>query len=105
MVQINGEVVEDYGFTQIEPSNVQILSQDHALPIPVELQPPFENAAARNYWETLEGMFVSVSLARMVGPTDSREETCVIRHNLQQPPNSSSPKYFTTPFRSLPVSG
>ena len=81
-VQINGTVVEDYGFTQVESSDVQILSSNNPLPTPIELQPPFDNATARNYFETLESMLVHISLARVVGPTDSQGDTWVIRSDL-----------------------
>jgi len=45
------------------------------LPTAVELNPPFQNDAARAYFEMLEGMYVGLSNGLVVGPTDSDDRT------------------------------
>ncbi|MFC1997883.1 endonuclease/exonuclease/phosphatase family protein, partial [Chloroflexota bacterium] len=83
-IEVSGTVSEYYGLTEIsaDPANVKLLSKANPLPPAVELNPPFGNALSRAYLETLEGMLVQLPTARVVGPTDSRSETWVIRDDL-----------------------
>jgi predicted extracellular nuclease len=62
---------------------VQVLSSDNILPTAVEISPPFDNSQACTYFESLEGMLVSVSDANVVSPTNSRDETWIIRSDLE----------------------
>ena len=83
-VEISGTVTENYGLTQINAaaSAVQVLAQEQALPAAVELNPPFDDEQARVYFEAQEGMLVSIAEARVVGPTDSQQDTWVARADL-----------------------
>jgi len=84
LVEVSGTVAEFFGLTRIEvvPNSVQVLSQGHSLPTAVNLQPPFNNELARSYFESLEGMLVKLDAASVVGPTNSQEDTWVIRSDL-----------------------
>ena len=84
LVEVSGTVAEYFGLTRIDtaPGAVQLLSQGNTLPPAADLQPPFDNEQARAYFESLEGMLVELTDARVVGPTDSREDTWVIRSDL-----------------------
>lgn len=84
LVEVSGTVAEYFGLTRIDavPSGVGVLSQGHVLPAATELQPPFDNEQARTYFESLEGMLVAVDEARVVGPTDSQEDTWAVRSDL-----------------------
>ncbi|MBU1660626.1 MAG: hypothetical protein KKD28_04050, partial [Chloroflexi bacterium] len=83
-VEVSGTVAEYFGLTRLDaaPGAVQVISQGNPLPPGVDLQPPFDNEQARAYFESLEGMLVELADARVVGPTDSREDTWVIRSDL-----------------------
>lgn len=83
-VQVQGVVGEYFGLTEIlsTPQQVQILSQGNPLPPPVELNPPFDNAQARAYYESLESMRVSLDDGLVVGPTDRDERTWLVRSDL-----------------------
>jgi len=87
LVEVSGTVAEVYGQTRLEvsPANVQILAQGQGLPPAVELQPPFENEAARTYFESLEGMYVSMDSGQVAGPTDARGDTWLVRSDLGIP--------------------
>jgi predicted extracellular nuclease len=84
LVEVKGTVHEYYGLTEISasPSNIELISQGNPLPTAVELVPPFDNDQARAYFESLEGMLVTLEDARAVGPTDGRSDTWVIRNDL-----------------------
>lgn len=84
LVEVNGIVHEDYGRTEIDaaPGDVSLLSRGKPLPLPVELVPPFDNDQSRAYFESLEGMLVKLSTACVVGPTNNRSNTWVIRADL-----------------------
>ncbi|MFM8320594.1 MAG: endonuclease/exonuclease/phosphatase family protein [Chloroflexota bacterium] len=83
-VEVSGIVQEYYGQTELlaGPAAVQRLSDGSPLPPPVELDPPFDAGQARLYFERLEGMRVSLSDGRVVGPTDSRGRTWLARAGL-----------------------
>jgi predicted extracellular nuclease len=84
MVQVSGTVEEYYGLTRINApsSNISLLSQGNLLPAAIDLDPPFNNDQSRAYFESLEGMLVQLPAARVVGPTDNRADTWVIRSDL-----------------------
>jgi len=83
-VEISGTVKEYYDLTEIStsPVSVTVKSLGNALPIAVELAPPFNNTASKSYFETLEGMRVRMKEAVTVGPTDYDDRTWVIREDL-----------------------
>jgi hypothetical protein len=63
-------------------SDVTVLSTGNPLPVPVDLDPPFDNAAAMAYFESLEGMYTQLDDAKVVGPTGKYDETFVVRSDL-----------------------
>ncbi len=83
-VQVSGWVNEYYGMTEISvyPDNVLVLSQGNPLPSPHELEPPFDSGAAISYFESLEGMHVSLVEGTVVGPTDVYDRTWLVRSDL-----------------------
>ncbi len=84
LVEVNGQVVEYFGMTELNaaPDHVQVLSSGNPLPTPVQLHPPFENNPARIYFESLEGMLVKLDRAVTVGPTDSSRLSWVVNADL-----------------------
>ncbi len=84
LVEINGQVVEYFGMTELKavPEHVQVLSSGNQLPAPVPLNPPFENIASRIYFESLEGMYVKLDRAITVGPTDASSTSWVVNAGL-----------------------
>jgi len=83
-VEASGVVDEYYGETELQapPASITVLSHDQPLPSALELNPPFEAAAARAYFEAREGMYVRVGQGRVVGPTDSDERTWLTHGDL-----------------------
>lgn len=83
-VEVRGTVQEYYDLTEISTrlSDITILSTGNALPEPADLNPPFNNADARAYLESLEGMYVQMGDAAVVGPTNNYDETWVVRSDL-----------------------
>jgi predicted extracellular nuclease len=83
-VEVTGWVEEYNGQTEIDaaPQDVEILSSGNALPLPSDMNPPFENTAAQSYLESLEGMYVKLDEALVVGPTNDRGESWVMRADL-----------------------
>ena len=79
-VEVSGVVQEYYGLTELlaEPDKVQVLSSGNALPPALELNPPFENEAARAYFEARESMLVRIEQGRVVGPTDADGRTWLV---------------------------
>lgn len=83
-VQVSGWVNEYYGMTEISvyPDNVLVLSQGNPSPSPHELVPPFDSGVAISYFESLEGMHVSLVEGTVVGPTDVYDRTWLVRSDL-----------------------
>ena len=83
-VEVMGTVQEYYGKTEISttPMSITVIAQGELLPFAVDLSPPFDNNAAFGYFESLEGMYVRLEDAYVVGPTSSRGESWVIRSDL-----------------------
>ena len=86
-VEVRAMVAEFYGQTRLEtnPADVQIIASGRDPPPAVELQPPFENEQARSYFEALEGMRVSLDSGKVIGPTDARGNTWLVRSDLGIP--------------------
>jgi uncharacterized protein len=82
-LEVSGVVQETYQQTQIlleSPDDIQVLSSGHSLPVPVELNPPVDEAQAEQYYESLEGMFVQVTEPAMaVAPTNRYGEYALVR--------------------------
>ncbi|HEX6303546.1 MAG TPA: endonuclease/exonuclease/phosphatase family protein [Anaerolineales bacterium] len=80
LVEVEGQVQEYYGMTEINtaPEMVTVLSSHNSLPEPVELNPPLDDTLAQLYFEALEGMYVKMETALVVGPMNSRHETWVV---------------------------
>jgi len=83
-VEVRGTVQEFYDLTEISTyvSNITVLSEGNPLPEPVDLNPPFDDAEAWAYLEALEGMYVKMDDAMVVGPTNRYDETWVVRSDL-----------------------
>lgn len=83
-VEVTGAVQEYNGRTQmyVNTSRINILSRSNPLPAALDLAPPANNAAAPGYFESLEGMYVRLDAARVVGPTDDNARTWVVRLDL-----------------------
>lgn len=84
LVRVTGWVNEYYGMTEIRVTaeDVLVVSQSNLLPIAVELDPPFENESSVRYYESLEGMYVSLAEGSVVGPTDVYDRTWLVRADL-----------------------
>ena len=84
LVEVTGTVNEYYGLTEImaDPVNVSLISDGNPLPTPVDLNPPFDDLQSLAYFESLEGMYVDLADANVVGPTNSSDETWVVRSDL-----------------------
>ncbi len=83
-VEVTGSVDEYFGQTelQVASANVNVLSHGNALPVAFELNPPFQNDAARSYFESREGMYVGLSRGLVIGPTDTEDRTWLVNANL-----------------------
>lgn len=83
-VEATGWVEEYNGQTEIDaaPEDIKILSSGNVLPVPTDLNPPFDNVAAQSYFESLEGMYVELDEALVAGPTNDRGETWLMRADL-----------------------
>jgi uncharacterized protein len=85
LVEIAGLAQEYFGLTEIStsPASVTILSSGLPLPAVVELSPPFDQVAARAYFESLEGMYVSLADGTVVGPSSKSGDTWLVRSDLE----------------------
>ena len=83
-IEVQGYVNEYYGLTEIIslPEDILLLSSGNPLPMSLELSPPFESQESRKYYESREGMMVSLSEALAVGPTDADDRNWLIRSDL-----------------------
>ena len=80
-VEISGTVQEYYGLTEIRTAaaDIHILSSGNSLPDPFSLNPPLDDSAARQYFESRESMYVGVDEAQVVGPTDDNDRSWIVR--------------------------
>ncbi len=76
--RVSGTVKEKSAQTQIQLSAVGVLSSQQNLPAAVPLNPPADLDAAATYFESLEGMLVSVDNALAVSPISKYGETNVV---------------------------
>jgi len=78
---VTGRVTEFFGFTELEDDGLEITieSQGNPLPIPIELNPPADNAAAAAYLEPFESMHVTLPTSLVIGPTIGVCSFAVIR--------------------------
>lgn len=74
-VMLQGRVSEYYGMTEMYRPYITILSSNNPLPDPVELNPPSNDYDSDVYYESLEGMLVSVSRMKVVAGTNEYGET------------------------------
>ena len=83
-VEVTGLVQEYGGQTEIRASasGIAVLSSGNSLPDTVELNPPLDVQAANAVLEALEGMYVRLDDAVVVGPTDDAEQTWVVNSKL-----------------------
>ncbi len=83
IVKVSGRVRELSDQTVIyveDPAAIEVMTDTHDLPTPVELDPPADVGEARSYYESLEGMLVAVTEpAVVVGPTDQYGETALVK--------------------------
>lgn len=84
LVEVSGVVQEFYGMTEINApqDNISIISSGNTLPEPVDINPPFDEQEASRYYESLEGMYIALYEAVVVGPTSAAGETWVVRADL-----------------------
>jgi len=82
-VQITGVVRESYQQTQLQiaaPEDILVLSSGNSLPLPMELDPPVNQAESEIYYEALEGMFVQVTGPTLaVAPSNRYGEYALVR--------------------------
>ncbi len=78
-VEVSGDALEDYGLTIVEssPGGVTPLGVQ-PLPDPVPFSPPALAAASKAYFESHEGMRITIADATVVGPTNSLQQTFVV---------------------------
>lgn len=83
-VEVTGVLQEYYGLTEIVVSqgDVKVISSGNPLPIPLELNPPFDDLESSKYLERLEGMRVKLSDSVTVGPTDNNGHSWLVRSDL-----------------------
>jgi hypothetical protein len=83
-IEAVGIVQEFAGMTEIRstPDQIGVLSRELPLPAMVQVDPPFDGSSAAEYYESLEGMYSSVSEALVVGPTNSSAHAWVVRAEL-----------------------
>ncbi|MGB0388571.1 MAG: hypothetical protein ACPGWR_27440 [Ardenticatenaceae bacterium] len=87
-VRLRGTVSEFYGRTQldVEAGDLLIEAQGQPLPAPIPLAPPVHPNQAEDqgptYYETLEGMLVTLNEAVVVGPTSRFGEFAIIPANI-----------------------
>ena len=83
-VVVSGMAEEDFGLTRINTTQagVTVISSGNALPQPVDFAPPFNNQEADSYFEAREGMRVQAADTVVVGPTNARGYTFVVRAGL-----------------------
>jgi uncharacterized protein len=79
-VEVEGIVEEYFGRTEIVSSNggVTVLTSGNPIPDPSEISLPDGLPSAQAYYESLEGMHVSLSVATVVGPTNAAGETWIV---------------------------
>ena len=78
-LRLRGRVDEFYGRTQLVLAGDWLSERQVALPDAVPLAPPVGDArAAQAYWEALEGMYVQLAGADVVGPTSRYGEFAVL---------------------------
>lgn len=84
MVEVQGLVGEYFGLTEISAgqADISLLSSGNPLPPPTDLDPPADDSLAEIYYESLEGMYVRMPDAIVVGPTNASEETWLVRADL-----------------------
>lgn len=70
-LDVRGRVIEYYSLTEIDfrDLNWQVLGHNQPLPLATPLNPPADNQGSSEYFESLEGMLVSVAEGVVVGPT------------------------------------
>lgn len=85
-VHVGGRVTEWYGLTEISEYWTDVLSSGNALPEPVELDPPSNDYESDVYYESLEGMLVTIPDMRVIDACNQYDETagCRIYHNLDR---------------------
>jgi hypothetical protein len=90
LVEVTGIVQEYYGRTELTlvPGRSMVLSAGNALPQPVELVPPQDNALAERYFEAREGMHAGLQEAEVLGPADEAGETWI------RPAGPGEPRLF-----------
>ncbi len=79
LVQVEGVIHEPETETQLFLKDLKILAPKQPLPDAIALNPPGDRRASEIYFESLEGMLVTVDgPARVVAPTDKYGETVVV---------------------------
>ena len=83
-VEVLAKVEEYFGLTELaaSPEDVRVLSSGNTLPTPVDLNPPFNDDESSEYFESLEGMRVSLAEALTIGPTDYNDRSWLVRADL-----------------------
>lgn len=81
LVRVTGKVREPSQQTALQPLNagaIEVLASGQPLPTPTPLNPPESSEAANAYYESLEGMLVSVNNGVVTGPTSKYGETVLV---------------------------
>ncbi len=83
-IKIVARVTEYYGMTELDyVKSITVLSTDNELPTPIELNPPFADYWSDIYYESLEGMLVTVPRLTAIQGTDDYGEFAGVRSNLE----------------------
>ncbi len=81
LVRLTGKVREPSRQTALQvasPAAVEVIAQGQPLPAPIPLNPPESSEKADAYYESLEGMLVSVAQGVVEGPTTKYGETVLV---------------------------
>ena len=83
-VRVRGKVEEFYGRTQLDVpiDSLLVEAKEQSLPLASSLAPPANPNEAPAYYETLEGMLVSMNKAIVVGPTNRFGESAVVPEHI-----------------------
>ena len=83
-VEVVAKVEEYFGLTELaaSPDDVSVLSSGNTLPKPVDLNPPYKDDESSEYFESLEGMRVSLAEGLTIGPTDYNDRSWLVRADL-----------------------
>ena len=79
LISVQGTVHEPHTETQLFLEEWWIITSNQSIPVAIVLDPPMDETESANYYETLEGMLVTVdNPVKAVSPTNKYGETAVV---------------------------